>query len=349
MLNTVTMNIDLLLDSYDYHLPDELIAMRPTAKRENCRLLIYKKSTGQIIHSSFHEIGNYFPKNTHLVLNSSRVIPCRLLGSKKSGGKAEVFILSNRTVLIKSSGKKHIGDCYKFDQGFEANIVSANDGTFGVKFFKDGQETTADTVMNRIGTMPIPPYIRDGVSDEQDKLDYQTVYAKEEGSVAAPTAGLHFSKELLDQLSCAGFDHSYLTLHVGHGTFAPVKSDNILEHKMHHESYFMGQETVQKLELARKAKRPIIAVGTTALRALESSVDIKINPNELYSTNIFLYPGKQVKSVNGLLTNFHLPKSTLLMLVSSLIGRNKVLEIYRIATKQGYRFFSYGDAMLILE
>jgi S-adenosylmethionine:tRNA ribosyltransferase-isomerase len=274
------------------------------------------------------------------------------LGKKLSGGDAEVFILSLLTeddsypAMIRASGKRKVGDEFTFGD-LKADLIEVKgDGTFRVKF-----NCSHDELLNQleeIGKIPIPPYIRGGESDDLDKKTYQTIYAKETGSVAAPTAGLHFSEELLSDLKKQGHTLASLTLHVGAGTFAPVKAENILEHKMHEEFYSIDPENLGLIQAAKFR----IAVGTTSLRTLESAWqngNVQFDQSSGFrGTSIFLHPGKEVHSINALVTNFHLPKSTLIMLVSSLIGREKTLELYRIAVKERYRFFSYGDGMLIL-
>lgn len=343
---------DLLLSSYDFDLPDELIADRPVGDRHSSKLLVFNEETGEITHSSYREISKFLPRESTLVFNRSKVFPCRLIGKKASGGEAEVFILSLLhsnglyPAMVRASGKRKVGDIFFFDK-LEAKIEAINgNGTFNIKFNFSHEELI--NFLESYGKIPIPPYIRDGESDEEDKKTYQTVYAKETGSVAAPTAGLHFSEELLADLKQQGHTLSTVTLHVGAGTFAPVKAENILDHKMHEEFYSIDEEN---LKLIQKAKFRI-AVGTTSLRTLESSwangnVQFDLATG-LKGTNIFLHPGKPVHSIDALITNFHLPKSSLIMLVSSLIGREKVLELYDIAIKNKYRFFSYGDGMLIL-
>lgn len=343
---------DLLLQSYDFHLPPELIADRPVPDRHSSKLLVFNEATGKIIHTHYSEIGNYLPSESTLVFNRSKVFPCRLMGHKPSGGEAEVFVLSLIAVnglypaMLRAAGKRQVGDEFLFD-GLKAKLeVIQGDGTFLISF-----DTTAEKLpelLESIGKIPIPPYIRGGESDELDKKTYQTIYAKESGSVAAPTAGLHFSNELLDKLQKQGHHLASVTLHVGAGTFAPVKADNILDHKMHEEFYSIDAENLKVIQEAKFR----IAVGTTSLRTLESAYkkgNIQFDPTEgLKGTSIFLHPGKQVHSIDALVTNFHLPKSSLLMLVSSLIGREKVMELYELAVKNKYRFFSYGDGMLIL-
>lgn len=338
---------DMLLDSYDYHLPQELIAQRPVEPRDHSRLLIYNAKLDEMIHTKFVDLPKYLEANDALVVNNSKVFPCRLIGEKPSGGKAEIFVLDLNAVdglypcLCKASGKRKIGEEFIF-----AGLCAKLEKIEGQKFYFSFNQKNLHEFLDQQGLVPIPPYIRKGESDHQDKLDYQTIYAKDSGSVAAPTAGLHFTDRVFAELSAKGIQKAEVTLHVGMGTFAPVKVDNILEHQMHEEFYY-----IEDPELIAQNYGNLIAVGTTSLRTLESCA----NENGGFeysggpqSTDIFLYPGKPVHSIKGLITNFHLPKSTLLMLVSSIIGREKTLELYDIAVKEKYRFFSYGDAMLIL-
>lgn len=342
---------DLKLSSYDFELPPALIADRPVKDRHSSKLLVYNEASGEVIHSSFKDINKFLPKNSTLIFNRSKVFPCRLIGNKTTGGEAEVFILSllheNNLypAMIRASGKRKEGDEFIF-KNLRARLEKIKgDGTFLVSFNKGHEELLKS--LESIGKIPIPPYIRKGESDEEDRNTYQTVYAKEEGSVAAPTAGLHFSNELLENLKNHGHELATVTLHVGAGTFAPVKAENILEHKMHEEFFSIDPINLKKIQEAKFR----VAVGTTTLRTLESSWkndNVQFEGNDLKSTSIFLHPGVEVHSIDALVTNFHLPKSSLLMLVSSLIGRNKVLELYKIAIENNYRFFSYGDGMLIL-
>lgn len=329
-------NKDHLLSSYKFDLPEELIAQRPGKSR----LLIYDVKKDQITHDYFSNIKNYLPPDVLLVLNRTKVFPSRIIGNKKSGGKAELFLLSLDPeeglypALIKTRSKKKCEDQFFFANDLIATIKKINhDGTFKVSF---NQNDLKNYVQN-FAKIPIPPYIRNGESDELDKKNYQTIYAEEVGSVAAPTAGLHFNDELLNTI-----DHAFVTLHVGLGTFKPITAANIHDHHMHSENYFIDPKNLEKI----KNHKNIFAVGTTSLRVLESMKNPEAN--KVYQTNIFLHPGKEIQSINGLITNFHLPKSSLLVLVSTLIGREKTLEIYKEAIKERYRFFSYGDAMLIL-
>lgn len=343
---------DLELSSYDFDLPKELIADRPVPDRHSSRLLVYNEETGEITHSTFKDIAKFLPPHATLVFNRSKVFPCRLLGHKPSGGEAEVFILSLLhenglyPCMVRASGKRKEGDKFIFGD-LEATIDKIHgNGTFGVSFNKTHDKLLND--LETIGKIPIPPYIRGGESDDLDKKTYQTVYAKETGSVAAPTAGLHFSDELLNDLKNHGHKLATVTLHVGAGTFAPVKAENILEHKMHEEFFTIDAENLKVIQDAKFR----IAVGTTTLRTLESSWkngNVQFDePGSMKSTSIFLHPGKDVHSIDAMVTNFHLPGSSLIMLVSAIIGRKKTLELYKIAVENKYRFFSYGDGMLIL-
>ena len=342
-------DLDLKLEAYQYDLPPELIAERPIPGRDGSRLLVYDEAADQITHASFKDLPSFLDQDTTIVFNRTKVFPCRILAKKISGGAVEVFFLKQEStdqiypVLLKSSGKKPAGMQLVMPDDSIAVIEAANqDGTFSVRL-----STDIAKLLSSFGKVPIPPYIRGGNSDEQDLSDYQTVYAKEVGSVAAPTAGLHFTDGVFKKLSDRGVTTAEVTLHVGMGTFAPVKADNILEHKMHRESFCVSETDLEVINSAKKR----IAVGTTSLRALESGWSgskFALAPKQWHSTDIFLHPGKSVHSISGILTNFHLPGSSLIMLVSALIGREKTLALYSEAVKERYRFFSYGDAMLIL-
>lgn len=341
---------DLILENYNFDLPTELIAQRPCENRDRSRMLFYDQELDKYEEKAFFNLVDLLPENSVLVLNQSAVFPCRLIGKKGTGGKAEVFLLTvvkdNNGFyksLIKMSSKKKIGDKIYFDSDLVGTIEEINpDATFQMSF------NCPDIVsaLNDSGLIPIPPYIRNGISDETDTEDYQTVFAKDLGSVAAPTAGLHFTPELLEKIEAKGIKIAKVTLHVGLGTFLPVKSELITEHDMHFESFQVSKENLDLLNSGRE----VYAVGTTSLRVLETIYTeglFKAVPDTFYETNIFLHPGKKIKSIAGIITNFHLPKSSLLMLVSTLIGREKVLELYNYAIKNKFRFFSYGDAMLI--
>ncbi|MBI2520208.1 MAG: tRNA preQ1(34) S-adenosylmethionine ribosyltransferase-isomerase QueA [Bdellovibrio sp.] len=345
---------DLQLKSYAYQLPPDLVAKRPLGQRDQARLLVYDSTTQQSTHTYFHQLSHHLPAKCLLVFNNTKVFPCRLQGKKKSGGQAELFVLNLvpdseglYECLMGSNGRKDPGDQFLFGPNCEllVTIVKRSENeTYLVNF--DGVEITP--FLQSQGQVPIPPYIRGGISDGQDRDDYQTVYAQHLGATAAPTAGLHFTAAGLEELRLQGHQQAFVTLHVGPGTFRPVTSDNIQEHKMHSESFFIAQDSWNKIQLARANGTPIIAVGTTSLRALESAHRSPLfMPDKSYATKIFLYPGQPICSINGLITNFHLPQSTLLMLVSALVGREKILSLYQEAIGQRYRFFSYGDAMLV--
>ena len=346
---------DFSMESYLFDLPQRLIATRPDARRDQSRLLVYQESIDNIIHTKFNQLSKYLSPGTLLVFNQSKVFPCRLLGEKSTGGKCEMFVISLQEspypVVIKCAGKKKINDRYLFSEGVEASLVDVKgNGIFAVKFNKGPLELKV--FLKRQGKVPLPPYIRKGIADERDIVDYQTVFAKITGSVAAPTAGLHFTRKLLQLLEEKGMEHAFITLHVGPGTFFPVRTEDIRDHYLHPEYFWIDGENSTKIKKAKQEGRNIVAVGTTTLRALESSLDNAGNfifyPNEKRISDLFIHPGIPVRSVNGLITNFHLPSSSLLMLASTLIGREKILELYRDAIDKEYRFFSYGDAMLIL-
>ena len=348
---------DLELSSYYYDLPDELVANRPASNRDHSKLMHYYNDGAT--HKMFYDLPELLPEGALLVLNETKVFPCRLTGKKSTGAKAEIFILDLNPFegafkcLIKSSSKKHLDDEYFID-GHQNTLTLKKingDGTFMISFENIHQPHQLESLLKNIGGVPIPPYIRKGVSDQKDLIDYQTVFAKNTGSVAAPTAGLHFTPEVFSKLKEKNIEISKVTLHVGLGTFAPVKADTITDHKMHREEYFITKDNLLKIKNAYENKRPVVAVGTTTLRVLESSYsDIMDNlflPDKIVDTDIFIYPGKEVKSINGLITNFHLPGSSLLMLVSALVGRKEMLDIYQQAIEEKYRFFSYGDAMYL--
>ena len=339
--------LDFKLEAYHYDLPKELIAERPVPNRHGSRLLVCDPSSHS--HRQFLDLPELIPAGSTIVLNRSKVFPCRLHGHKITGGEAEMFILSLKAreglyqVLLKASGKRKEGEIFEFHQlKFTLQEIGL-EGTFWVKphliesAFLSFLECHAD--------IPIPPYIREGKSDARDKEDYQTTYAQESGSVAAPTAGLHFTPEIFKRLETKGITIAYVTLHVGLGTFRPVKSEDIRDHKMHAETFTIAPEDVAKIKKANQ----VFAVGTTSLRALESCQRQGSYPEagEWRETDIFLYPGVEIKSIHGLITNFHLPQSSLIMLVSTLLGRERTLALYAEAIKERYRFFSYGDAMLI--
>jgi len=333
-----------------YDLPEELIAQHPIKNREESRLLILDKDTGQVEHRKFKDIIDYLYEGDCLVLNDTRVIPARLFGNREGKDEKIEFLLlknieGNRwETLVKPGKKVKPGGRIIFGDGLLiADVLSIEeDGTRIVEFRYDG---IFEEVLDRLGEMPLPPYIKEKL---EDKERYQTVYARHDGSAAAPTAGLHFTKELLRRIEDKGVSIAYLTLHVGLGTFRPVKVDNIEEHHMHSEYYELGEEAAFKINSTREKGGRIVAVGTTSVRTLETvaTLEGRIVPKKGW-TDIFIYPGYEFKAVDCLITNFHLPESTLLMLVSALAGKDKILNAYRIAIENKYRFFSFGDAMFI--
>ena len=336
----------LLVDSYEYELPSHLIASTPAEPRDSCRLLIYDRQNDTIIHERFYNILNYLPKDCSVVLNDTKVIKARIYGKKESGGKIELLLnspLKDDRFLVYIRGKVKEGTKLFFDEGLSATVIKRyDDGTREVEFFQNGKRLDffeLDRVLAKIGHIPLPPYIK-REDNTQDERDYQSVFAKNIGAVAAPTASLHFSDELFEKLK-QRHETYYLTLHVGAGTFKPVEASNILKHKMHSEFYRIDKRTKELLDSDKR----VLAVGTTVTRTIEYYVRSGLAKGE---ADIFIHPKNPPQRVDHLLTNFHLPKSTLLMLVSAFIGIDKTLEIYDIAKEKEYRFFSYGDAMLIL-
>lgn len=333
-----------------YDLPPELIAQTPLTDRTASRLLVVNKKTGKLAHKHFYDIVDYLNPGDCLVMNNTRVIPARLYGSKeKSGGKIE-FLLLKRIgidtweVILKPGKKAKPGSRFEFGGGLlHAEVLSvAEDGKRIVKFEYDG---IWEELLDKLGEMPLPPYIKEKLTDKER---YQTVYSKIEGSAAAPTAGLHFTKELLEKIKANGVKLAYLTLHVGLGTFRPVSAERIEDHIMHTEYYEISVETAEIINSCRKNGGRIIAVGTTSVRTLETVADdagkVKSASGE---TNIFIYPGYKFKIVDCIITNFHLPESTLMMLVSAFAGKENIFNAYETAVKEKYRFFSFGDAMYL--
>ncbi|MFR7990898.1 MAG: tRNA preQ1(34) S-adenosylmethionine ribosyltransferase-isomerase QueA [Anaerovoracaceae bacterium] len=344
------------LDEFDYHLPQELIAQQPSETRDGCRLMVLDRQTNTVEHRHFYDILDYLGPTDCLVMNNSKVLPARLFGTKaETGGKAE-FLLTKRLegdlweTMVKPGKRLKPGDSVIFGDNFRADIVDYGEGgTRIVRFCYDGIFMER---LEELGKMPLPPYI-DRESTAEDKEMYQTVYCREEGSVAAPTAGLHFTEELLRKAEEKGVRLAYVTLHVGIGTFRPVKCENIEDHHMHFEEYFVSEETAEAINNTILSGGRIVSVGTTSTRTLESAAysDSVSGKNLIRSgsgsTDIFIYPGYSFKIVDALITNFHLPKSTLMMLISAFYDREHVLKAYEEAVKERYRFFSYGDAMLI--
>lgn len=344
------MTQNLKKSDFYFDLPEELIAQDPLEDRSSSRLLVLDKETGETSHHIFKEVINYLNPGDCLVLNNTKVIPARLIGHKEDTGAAiEVLLLKRKEndiweTLVKPGKKCKPGTKIVFGEGLlHATVLeTVEDGNRLIQFSYEG---IFEEILDKLGEMPLPPYITHKL---QDKNRYQTVYAKYEGSAAAPTAGLHFTKELLQQIEEKGIDIAYVTLHVGLGTFRPVKVDNILEHHMHSEFYQVTKEAADKINKAKKEGHRVICVGTTSCRTVESAADENGMVKEgCDNTEIFIYPGYKFKVLDALITNFHLPESTLVMLVSALAGREHILNAYEEAIREKYRFFSFGDAMLI--
>lgn len=346
----------MLLSEFDYELPEELIAQMPADKRQNSRMLVMNRANHNIEHKHFYDIVDLIEPGSLLVLNDTKVLPARLRGEKDTGAKIEIFLLKQTVedcwdVLIKPSKRVKPGTVVKISDELSVEVLKRleDDGEWSVKLLFEGDVLD---VLHRNGNIPLPPYIeRKMPSDELKKLDferYQTVYARDEGSVAAPTAGLHFTQEILKKLTDKGVGIKYVTLNVGLGTFRPVKCENVLEHKMHSEAFEISEDTARAVTKAKKEGRKIIAVGTTTVRTLETAYQQFGEVKACHSASeLFIYPPYEFKVVDNLITNFHLPKSTLLMLVSALAGKDFIFEAYREAIAQKYRFYSYGDCMYI--
>ena len=333
-----------------YDLPQELIAQEPLKDRSSSRLLTLDKSTGEVEHKHFYDIVDELNEGDALILNDTKVLPARLYGAKEgTGGAIEFLLLHKHTldtweIIVRPGKKAKPGAKFVFGNGeLKAEIIDVvNDGNRLVKFSYDG---VFEEVLDKLGEMPIPPYITKKL---EDKNRYQTVYAKNPGSAAAPTAGLHFTPELLEKIRAKGVNIGYLTLHVGLGTFRPVKADDITDHKMHSEFYILPSQTAELVNKTKASGKRVISVGTTATRVLETAGMNGLPLAEQTGwTDIFIYPGKEFHVIDALITNFHLPESTLIMLVSALAGRENVLNAYRQAVEEKYRFFSFGDAMFI--
>ncbi len=338
------------LEEFDYNLPEELIAQVPIAKRDESRLMVLHRDNKGVEHKTFKDVIDYLKPGDCLVRNNTKVIPARLYGKKETGANVE-FVLLNQIEgdiwesIVRPGNKLKPGTKVDFGDGLlKATILDIMDG--GTRKVKFEYEGIFNEILDKIGLMPLPPYIHESLK-EKDR--YQTVYAKYNGSAAAPTAGLHFTPELLKRIEEKGIKIANVTLHVGIGTFRPVKEENIEEHKMHTEHFYIKQEDVEKINETKKSGGRVIAVGTTSCRVLETiaSEETGLVKATEGDTGIYIYPGYKFKCIDGLITNFHLPKSTLLMLVSALAGREFVLDAYNEAVKEKYRFFSFGDAMLI--
>ena len=350
----------MYINDFDYELPKELIAQTPAEKRDFSRLMVVDRATGQVEHKHFYDILDYLNQGDCLVLNNSKVLPARIFGVKEGTGAKIEFLLTKRIegdtweTMVRPGKRLKVGDVVSFSEDdkkpFRAVIKDyGQDGTRIVKFEYEGIFLER---LEELGQMPLPPYIeRD--NNKEDRERYQTVYCRHEGSVAAPTAGLHFTEELLQKAEAKGVRIAYVTLHVGIGTFRPVKVENIEEHHMHFEEYFIKKESVDIINDTIKRGDRIVSVGTTSTRTVESAAQFDeesglwlVQPGH-GNTDIFIYPGYEFKIIDSLITNFHLPKSTLLMLISALYNREDILRVYKIAVEEKYRFFSYGDAMFI--
>ncbi|MGM0440645.1 MAG: tRNA preQ1(34) S-adenosylmethionine ribosyltransferase-isomerase QueA [Chlamydiota bacterium] len=337
------------LSDYHFELPQELIAQQPSQQRDQSRLMVVEKNSGKIWEMPFHELTDYLNEGDSLVLNNTKVIPARLVGQRANGSPAEIFLLKHKEgttweTMAKPGKKIKAGAQLIFGSLLSCRVVETlHSGNKLVEF--DCSAEDFENILQKVGTMPLPPYIQRDQPNPCDQKNYQTVFAEKAGAVAAPTAGLHFTPEMLDTLKGKGVEQIKITLHVGLGTFRPVFAKDIREHRMHAESYQINTEAAKKLN--REGRK--ICVGTTCCRTLESAVDAegKIAPQH-GDTDIFIYPGYQFRYVDSLLTNFHLPGSSLLMLVSALAGKELVFEAYHKAIEKGFRFFSYGDAMLVV-
>ena len=338
------------VEDFDYYLPENLIAQTPLEKRDTSRLLVLDKKTGEIEHKHFYDIIEYLNEGDTLVLNDTKVLPARLIGEKEeTKAVIEILLLKNISgndweCLVKPARRIKVGTIVTFGNGLlKAKCIKEE--AEGIRHFTLIYSGILMEILEQLGTMPLPPYIHEKLADQSR---YQTVYAKEIGSAAAPTAGLHFTKDLLEKIKEKGVNIAYITLHVGLGTFRPVSVDKVEEHKMHTEYYQMSKETAELLTKTKENHKRIISVGTTSTRTLET-IMTKYNEFKECSgwTNIFIYPGYEFKAIDALITNFHLPKSTLVMLVSALAGRENILNAYKTAVNEEYRFFSFGDAMLI--
>lgn len=339
----------LKTSDFYYDLPEELIAQTPLEPRDSSRLLVYNRTTGEVFHRHFRDVGDYLKPGDLLVVNTTKVYPARIFAYTEHGGKVEILLLKRQNLtdwecLVKPGKKCREGVILVVNEELKAEIISrTDDGGRIVRFIFDG---VFEDILSRVGEMPLPPYIHEKL---KDKDRYQTVYCKQEGSAAAPTAGLHFTLRLIDELKAKGVEFAEVQLNVGLGTFRPVKTDDLEHHKMHTEYYVIDEENAEKINKAKREGRRVIAVGTTSVRTLETVADedgfVKAQSGD---TSIFIYPPYKFKCVEGLITNFHLPESTLVMLVSAFASREKILELYNLAVKEKYRFFSFGDAMFII-
>lgn len=336
------------INDYDFELPEDLIAQHPLEKRDDSKLLVYDREKQSITDKHFSDIVDLLDEGDILVLNNSKVIPARIYGCREGKDESVEFLLLHEvekdiwTCLCKPGKKAKVGSIFYFGDKLSIEVLSYDEE--GIRTVKMHYNDVLLEILEEIGTMPLPPYIHEKLKDQNR---YQTVYAKIPGSAAAPTAGLHFTEDLIKRIKEKGIEMEYITLNVGLGTFKPVTERNAENHKMHEEEYYISEEVADKINHAKKSGKKIVAIGTTTVRTLESAVkDGELQAGH-HSTSIFIYPGYKFKMVDSLVTNFHLPKSTLIMLVSAIIGREKTLEIYKYAVNNRYRFFSFGDAMFI--
>ena len=340
----------LTTHDFYYDLPEELIAQTPVEPRDSSRLLVYDRSCDKIYHRHFYDIADYLKEGDLLVVNNTRVIPARLFGHVENHESVLETLLLRRIdythweTIMKPARKARLGSVINYAEGLSAVVTEVGD--YGARTVEFKFEGVFEDILDRVGNMPLPPYIKEKL---QDKERYQTVYSRIDGSAAAPTAGLHFTPELIDKLKAKGIEFATVLLHIGLGTFRPVKEENILDHKMHTEYYEIDEENADKINRAVKEGRRVICVGTTSVRTLETVADENgyVRPCK-GETDIFIYPGYRFKCVKGLITNFHLPESTLIMLVSAFAGREKTLEIYKTAVQEKYRFFSFGDSSFFI-
>ena len=340
----------LTTHDFYYDLPEELIAQTPVEPRDSSRLLVYDRSCDKIYHRHFYDIADYLKEGDLLVVNNTRVIPARLFGHVENHESILETLLLRRIdythweTIMKPARKARLSSVINYAEGLSAVVTEVGD--YGARTVEFKFEGVFEDILDRVGNMPLPPYIKEKL---QDKERYQTVYSRIDGSAAAPTAGLHFTPELIDKLKAMGVEFATVLLHIGLGTFRPVKEENILDHKMHTEYYEIDEENADKINRAVKEGRRVICVGTTSVRTLETVADENgyVRPCK-GETDIFIYPGYRFKCVKGLITNFHLPESTLIMLVSAFAGSEKTLEIYKTAVNEKYRFFSFGDACFFL-
>lgn len=334
---------------FNYSLPEHLIAQQPLANRSASRLLVVQAAHKKLEDKSFCDFADLINEQDLLVFNDTKVIPARLFGKKPTGGKVEILIErviddSHASAHIKASKAPKAGTWIHLDQGYQCQVTGRDDDLFRLLFLGD---RPVNEILDEIGHVPLPPYI-DREDNEQDLTRYQTVFAREKGAVAAPTAGLHFDQAMMQRLKQKGIATAFVTLHVGSGTFQPVRVENLDEHKMHYEYYEVSESTAEAVRACKARGGRVVAIGTTSVRALESASQDGVIQTGFGETNLFITPGYTFKSVDALLTNFHLPESTLLMLVSALAGYETIMQAYRHAVEQSYRFFSYGDAMFIL-